>query len=115
MAEEIINNGTSPGDFTGEGLYYAFGKVKRMFSELYQKFVASDAILGTHTSQIGALQGGQTSLAGQITAINNQMTDGIVTFRYRTVAGILYMDRTTTALGFGGVEGNDWVNINEYQ
>ena len=115
MAEEIINNGSAPGDFTGEGLYYAFGKVKRMFTELYAYMTSSGATIVTHTSQIGALQGGQTSLAGQITALQNQMTDGTVTFRNRVVAGVLYFDKTLTATGFAGTENLDWINLNNYQ
>jgi len=115
MAEEIINNGTTPNDSTGEGLYYAFGKTKRMFSELYGKFVTTDSTTATHTSQIGALQSGQISQSGQINAINNQFTDGTVTYRHRVVAGVLYLDKTLTATGFAGSENLDWINLNTIQ
>ena len=114
MAEEIINNGQNPGDFNGEGLYYAFGKIKRMFTELYSKFVTTDASVLSHTSSISALQAGQTSQAGQITALQGQFSDGAVTFRHRVVLGVLYLDKTLTATGFSGTEDVDWTNLNAY-
>ena len=42
------------------------------------------------------------------------LSDATDSFRYVVVSGKLYLRETKTELGFGGVEGIDWENIESY-
>jgi len=69
--------------------------------------------LGTAEGNITTLQTDLGTAEGSIATIQGSMTDGTVTFRYRTVAGVLYLDKTLTATGFAGIEDIDWTNLNQ--
>ncbi len=127
MAKQTIIVGAIANDHTGEGLRDAYIKCNANFTELYDKASATEVLTTTHTAQIASLQGGEASQAGQITALQgvdtvqgaaiaalqDAWTDGTTTFRYRTVAGVLYLDKTLTATGFAGIEDIDWTNLNQ--
>lgn len=44
----------------------------------------------------------------------SDFTDGTDSFRYIVIGGVLHLRQTITETGFGGSEGTDWDDIEEY-
>ena len=66
MAQQIINNGTTAGDGTGENLFNAFEKVNDNFTELYGMTGFQSRVDTTNTQSLTALTDNLISFTGTL-------------------------------------------------